>query len=155
MQMGVFTRLVALALGLSACAGDMPVTQLAPAVARSQDAALSAFLDQGACVSLTLNRAPEYALCWPGTAPGAGSTRSGRFVLATLRDGLRPHVASSCNAGRRCICVNAGGDAPLSALTFALPHPPGVHATGCLVLGARATRTGQTRTASPIVTLNL
>jgi len=170
MQMGVFPRLVALALAglaLSACAGDMRAAQLEPAAAQarcqglahvcSREAAVTAFLDHGVCLSLTLNRTPEYALCWPGTAPATGSpgARPGRLVLATWRDGSRPYVASSCSAGRRCICVNAGGDAPASALTFALPHPPGIHATGCLVLGSQPTRTGQSRAHFPMVTLNL
>lgn len=143
--MGVFPRLAALALGLVACAGDVPGTELAPSATQAAcqrlahwcpRGAVEPLLDQSVCLSLTVNRNPEYAVCWPATTPAGGSSRSrsGGLVLAAFREDSRPCMRSSCGGGHYCVCLNAGGDAPAWALTFALPHPPGLHATGCLIL---------------------
>jgi len=108
-------------------------------------------------LSLNLNRTPTYAVCWPGTARAAGSpgSRAGKLILTTLRDGDRPRTASRCGAGRYCICLNAGGDVPASALIVELPHAPGIHIAGCLILAEPISATGQAPGASPIVTLRL
>lgn len=167
MQMGVFPRLVALALGFSAGAADVsPATALTPAAAHSACQALAhrcprsaaaPIRDYDVCVSLTLNRTTEYALCWPGAAaarayPGG---RSGKVVLATFHDGDGPCTARGCDIRHRCVCLNAGGEPPAFALTVALPHPPGLHATGCLILGAPPAGTSPGPAVSPIVTLRL
>lgn len=174
--MGGFTRLMALAglaglaLAAAGCGGDKPAGQRVPerAPAAAKTACLSngqlcerpadtAISSGGVCLSLILNRTPEYAVCWPGRASGAGSSwgRSGKLLLAAFRDGSLPCAGSSCGLHYHCICVHAGGEAPAFALTFALPHPPGIHATGCLILGTPPAAASHALAASPIVTLRL